>query len=82
MSIKYQAIKIEQLKDEREKAKNALFIEILSVSRQIDSITNQMFNLDNERAKLFEKLKDLREKQKRDEAHYDLIIRAQQALTS
>lgn len=81
VGIREQAIKIEQIKNERDEAKNALFIEILSVSREIDSITNEMFKLGDKRKNLYDKLSALKAKQKRDEAHYDLVIKAYQSLT-
>lgn len=80
MSIKEQAIKMEQLKQERSETDNATFAEILSVSREIDSISNELFKLGDKRAKLYEKLSELKEKRKRDTAHYDLVIKARQAV--
>ena len=68
MSIKEQAIKMEQLKQERSETDNATFAEILSVSREIDSISNELFKLGDKRAKLYEKLSELKEKRKRDTA--------------
>jgi chorismate mutase len=81
VSIQDQAIQIERLKYERDEAKNAIFTEILSVSREIDSITNEMFRLGEKRKKLYDKLGELKEKRARDEAHYALVISARQALT-
>lgn len=80
MSTREQAIQIEQLKDQRAKARDALFLEILSVSREIDKITNELFALGSKRKNLYEKLNELRKKQKHDEEHYDLLIRARQTL--
>lgn len=82
MSIKEQAIKIEQLKQERDESRNALQSEKLSISRQIDCITREMFDLGRKRAKLDEQLEELRAREKRDAEHYDLVIRARQALNA
>jgi hypothetical protein len=80
MSVKEQAIKIEQLKQERDEAHDAIFSEILSVGREIDSISNEMFKLGDKRQKLYKKLRALKEKRVRNESHFDLLIRARQSL--
>jgi len=82
VSIQDQAIQIERLKYERDEAKNVTFSEMLSVSREIDSITNEMFRLGEKRKKLYDKLGELKEKRARDEAHYNLVISARQAFSN
>ena len=82
MTLESKAIKIEQLKDERDKAKEALWLQILTVSRQIDNITSQMFKLGCDRQKLYTELIELKKRKRLNESHYDLVIRAQQAINS
>jgi hypothetical protein len=57
MSDRERAIKIEQLKNERAEAHNATFSEILSTSREIDGITNEMFKLGDKLTKFILTLK-------------------------
>lgn len=80
MNVKEKAIKIEQLKDERDKATDALWRQILTLSRQIDNITGQMYKLGCDRQKLYNELTELKKQKLRNEDHYDLLIRAQQAI--
>lgn len=82
MSAISQAIKIEQLKNERAKMTNPLRLQLISdVTPRIRDIDNQIEQLGKERKELIAKAVELRERIKSFENHFDLMIEAYQSLS-
>ena len=81
MSIVNQAIKIEQLKEERAKTINPLQLQLIQTEQDVRSVDNQIKELQKKRNALNFRRFELHERIYSHNQHFDLMIKAYQALS-